>query len=205
MWKYFHEMESCIGGNPNVRPKFTLESRSSSTAEVLGDDNSEEGGEDEDQPFAAESSSTTKGKASESGCKQRKRKRKSKSSAVEMLTFLSSYEEQHEENERQRKTEKKLFLPVTANYEYTGPECEQCMQPTQASRPLVPVHFDRSTHSVHTMGGKDRPIFDANSDDHRRAFKFFLANFRDYCIIKDYINPTKELDSDDYWIAAKRP
>ena len=55
------------------------------------------------------------------------------------------------------------------------------------------------------MGGKDRPIFDANSDDRRRAFKFFLANFRDYCIIEDYINPTKELDSDDYWIAAKRP
>ena len=55
------------------------------------------------------------------------------------------------------------------------------------------------------MGGKDRPIFDVNSGDHRRAFKFFLANFRDYCIIEDYINPTKELDSDDYWIAAKRP
>lgn len=55
------------------------------------------------------------------------------------------------------------------------------------------------------MEGKDRPIFDANSDDRRQAFKFFLANFRDYCIIEDYINPTKELDSDDYWIAAKRP
>ena len=55
------------------------------------------------------------------------------------------------------------------------------------------------------MGGKDRPIFDANSDDRRRAFKFFLANFQDYCIIEDYINTTKELDSDDYWITAKRP
>ena len=77
-WKYFQEMESCIGGNRNVRPKFTLES-SSSTAEVLADDDSEEGGEDEDQSSAAESSSTTKGKASESGCKRRKRKRKSKS------------------------------------------------------------------------------------------------------------------------------
>ena len=55
------------------------------------------------------------------------------------------------------------------------------------------------------MGGKDRPIFDANSDDRRLAFKFFLVNFRDYCIIEDYVNPTKELDSDDYWMAAKRP
>ena len=64
----FHEMESCIGGNPNVPPNFTLES-SSSTTEVLADDDSEEGGEDEDQPFTAESSSTTKGKTSESGCK----------------------------------------------------------------------------------------------------------------------------------------
>ena len=57
------------------------------------------------------------------------------------------------------------------------------------------------------MGGKDRPIFDAYSDDRRLALKFFLANFRDYCIIhvEDYVNPTKELDSDDYWIVAKRP
>ena len=115
-WKYFHEMESCIGGNPNVRQKFTLES-SNSTAEVLADDASEEGGEDEDQSSAVESSSTTKGKASESGCKRRKRKRKSKSSAAELLTFLSSYAEQREENEREKmelmkeaKEERKSFF-----------------------------------------------------------------------------------------------
>ena len=81
-------MESFIGGNPNVRPKFTLES---STADVLAAHDTEEGGEDKDQSSAAESSSTTKGKPAESGCKRRKRKRKSKSSAAEMLTFLSSY------------------------------------------------------------------------------------------------------------------
>ena len=81
-------MESCIGGNPNVRPKFTLES---STADVLAADDTEEGGEDKDQSSATESSSTTKGKPSESGCKRRKRKTKSKSMAAEMLTFLSSY------------------------------------------------------------------------------------------------------------------
>ena len=43
--------KSCIGGNPNVRPKFTLDSSSSSTA----DDDSKEGGDDEDQCSADES------------------------------------------------------------------------------------------------------------------------------------------------------
>ena len=53
--------------------------------------------------------------------------------------------------------------------------------------------------------GKDRPIFDSSSSDRRRAFKFFGANFRDFCVMEDYINPAKPLDSDDYWIATKRP
>ena len=53
--------------------------------------------------------------------------------------------------------------------------------------------------------GKDRPAFDASSEDRRRAFKFFIANFRDYCIMEDYINPAKDVDSDDYWIQTKRP
>ena len=53
--------------------------------------------------------------------------------------------------------------------------------------------------------GKDRPVFDASSPDRRRAFKFFVANFRDFCIMEDYINPAKTIDSEDYWITAKRP
>jgi len=53
--------------------------------------------------------------------------------------------------------------------------------------------------------GKDRPTFDATSADRRRAFKFFVANFRDFCIMEDYINSAKPLDSEDYWITAKRP
>ena len=67
-WTYFHEMESCIGGNPSVRPKFPLESSSSSTADVLADDDSEESGDDEDQCSAAESSKATNRKTTESGC-----------------------------------------------------------------------------------------------------------------------------------------
>lgn len=53
--------------------------------------------------------------------------------------------------------------------------------------------------------GKDRPVFDASSSDRRRAFKFFVANFRDFCIMEDYINAAKTIDSEDYWIIAKRP
>ena len=53
--------------------------------------------------------------------------------------------------------------------------------------------------------GKDRAVFDASSPDRRRAFKFFVANFRDFCIMEDYINPAKPIDSEDYWITAKRP
>ena len=53
--------------------------------------------------------------------------------------------------------------------------------------------------------GKDRPFFDASSADRRGAFKFFVANFRDFCVMEDYINPAKPLDSEDYWISAKRP
>ena len=100
-WKYFDEVESCIGGNPNVRPKFTLESSNSSTSDLAGDA-SEESEDDEGEGSAADSSSATKRKNRESGSKRRKRKRKSKSSAAEMLAFLSSYAEQREENEREK-------------------------------------------------------------------------------------------------------
>ena len=51
----------------------------------------------------------------------------------------------------------------------------------------------------------DRPIFDATAPDRRRAFKYFVANFHDYCVIHDLVNPPKEQNSADYWITAKRP
>jgi hypothetical protein len=47
----------------------------------------------------------------------------------------------------------------------------------------------------------DMPMFDASASDRRRAFKFFIANFRDYCVLGDYVDSTKEIDSNDYWIA----
>ena len=50
---------------------------------------------------------------------------------------------------------------------------------------------------------KTRPNFDALY--HGKGFQPpLLANFRDFCIMEDYVNPDKTLDSDDYWIAAKR-
>ena len=50
----------------------------------------------------------------------------------------------------------------------------------------------------------DRPMFDASASDRRRAFKFFMANFRDYCIMEDYVDPSKDIDSADYWTEARR-
>ena len=51
----------------------------------------------------------------------------------------------------------------------------------------------------------DRPVFDASAADRRRAFRFFMANFRDYCIMEDYVDSSKPVDSDDYWLTTKQP
>ena len=49
--------------------------------------------------------------------------------------------------------------------------------------------FGSLIDSLSDIMGKNRPVFDADSEDHRKAFKFFLANFRDFCIMEDYVNP----------------
>ncbi|KAL9954964.1 hypothetical protein ACROYT_G042555 [Oculina patagonica] len=59
-WKYFDEMESCIGGNPNVRPKFTLESSNSSNTTDPASDDSDETDDDEIEGSEAGTSSATK-------------------------------------------------------------------------------------------------------------------------------------------------
>ena len=48
-------------------------------------------------------------------------------------------------------------------------------------------------------------LFDASDPDWQRAFKYFVANFQDFCIMEDFINPAKDVDLDDCWIRAKRP
>ena len=100
-WKYFDEMEACIGGKPNVRPKFTIESSSSSSTADIADT-----GDDDDsaEETVDDEIGATKRKSKEGahGGKRRKRKRKSKSSAAEMLSFLSQYAERREESEREK-------------------------------------------------------------------------------------------------------
>ena len=36
--------------------------------------------------------------------------------------------------------------------------------------------------------GKDRLVLDVTSDDRRRAFKYFVANFRDFCTMEEFVN-----------------
>ena len=38
----------------------------------------------------------------------------------------------------------------------------------------------------------DRPMFDASDPDWQRAFKYFVANFQDFCIMEDFITPAKD-------------
>ena len=88
----------------------------------------------------------------------------------------------------------------------TSPELFYSTPETQRStlvvshRSTIQFNFARNTvgsliDSLFDIMGKDRPVFDAGSDDLRRAFKFFLANFRDFCIMEDYVNHAKDIDS----------
>ena len=38
----------------------------------------------------------------------------------------------------------------------------------------------------------DGPMFDASDPDWQRAFKYFVANFQDFCIMEDFITPAKD-------------
>ena len=37
--------------------------------------------------------------------------------------------------------------------------------------------------------GKDWLVLDVISDDRRRAFKYFVANFVNFCTMEDLVNP----------------
>ena len=82
-WKYYEEMEECIGGNSSVNPQYTLESSSTpgpSDDEIQGN--------------------TPKKKAPSS--KRPSKTRKSRSSAAEMLDFIKYYQQQREEAENKK-------------------------------------------------------------------------------------------------------
>ena len=90
-WKYFTEMEDCIGGQCSVNPTFTLES---SSASVISDQ--ESSSEDD------ENSSATANKKKKAPSKRPSKKRKSRSSASEMLEFLRDYQSKREEVENKK-------------------------------------------------------------------------------------------------------
>ena len=52
--------------------------------------------------------------------------------------------------------------------------------------------------------GKNQPIFGSDSEDRCRGFKFFLTNFRDFCIMEYFVNPAKEIDSPKAMAALQR-
>lgn len=88
-WKYYTDMEECIGGNPSVNPQYTLESSSTSGPS----DDVSSSSDDENQ-------GTTPKKKTPS--KRPSKKRKSRSSAAEMLDFLRDYQQQREEVENKK-------------------------------------------------------------------------------------------------------
>lgn len=105
-WKYYRDMDDCMGMNAAVRPTYTLESSAVPNAEGEESDSSADG-HDED------SSGTSQKKTPK---KRPAKKRRSRSSASEMLTFLKEYQEKKEEVENKKvkmmeemNEEKKLF------------------------------------------------------------------------------------------------
>lgn len=46
-----------------------------------------------------------------------------------------------------------------------------------------------STFLLFLVMGKDWLVLDVISDDRRRAFKYFVANFVNFCTMEDLVNP----------------
>ena len=118
-WKYYQEMEECVGENPNVKPVFIYEASSSSSMsgcssqvnENLSSSDSEDGEGD---------GTNSKGKSQQ---KRVTRKRKSRSSAAEMIEFLKDYSTKREKVEEEKinilksmQQEKKQFFADYFSY-----------------------------------------------------------------------------------------
>ena len=91
-WKYYAQVEDCIGGQCSVNPTFTLESSSSSVISDYGESSSEE----DENPCA------TPNKKKKAPSKRPSKKRRSRSSASEMLEFLREYQGKKEEVENKK-------------------------------------------------------------------------------------------------------
>jgi len=90
-WKYYAQMEDCIGGQCSVNPTFTLESSSSSVISDYGESSSEDDGNLCATPNKKKAPS-----------KRPSKKRRSRSSASEMLEFLREYQRKKEEVENKK-------------------------------------------------------------------------------------------------------
>lgn len=90
-WKYYAQMEDCIGGQCSVNPTFTLESSSSSVISDYGESSSEDDGNLCATPNKKKAPS-----------KRPSKKRRSRSSASEMLEFLREYQGKKEEVENKK-------------------------------------------------------------------------------------------------------
>ena len=55
------------------------------------------------------------------------------------------------------------------------------------------LHSRSGTRGIIIGENPDWPQFDTSDLDQWRAFKYFLVNIRDFCIMEDLINPAKEL------------
>lgn len=91
-WKYYAQMEDCIGGQSSVNPTFTLESSSSTVISDYGESSSEDG----------ENSCAPPDKKKKTPSKRPSKKRRSRSSASEMLEFLREYQGKKEEVENKK-------------------------------------------------------------------------------------------------------
>ncbi|XP_068724838.1 uncharacterized protein [Montipora capricornis] len=87
-WKYYTQMEDCIGGQCSVNPTFTLESSSSSVISEYGESSSEDDG----NLYVTPNKKKAPSKRSSKKCRSR-------SSAFDMLEFLREYQGKKEEVE----------------------------------------------------------------------------------------------------------
>lgn len=75
-------------------------------------------------------------------------------------------------------------------------DCERFLTHFLHSSLAQTLHSRSGTRGIIIGENHDPPQFDTSDPGRWRAFKYFLVNIRDFCIMEDFINPAKEVDSD---------
>lgn len=119
-WKYYQEMEECVGDNPNIKPVFIYEASSSSSSMSGSSSQVNENLSSSDSEDREGDGTNSKGKSQQ---KRVTRKRKSRSSAAEMIEFLKDYSTKREKVEEEKinilksmQEEKKQFFADYFSY-----------------------------------------------------------------------------------------